>query len=219
MMSNVVTEAEIATPGPIHMIVTMCLAGLLSGLIIVSVYEATLPTIMANKAKAMREAAFQVLPGVTKVQRWAWRDNKLVVAENGPSGEEAMFAGFDANDQLVGYALPGAGPGFQDIISLLYGYRTSDQRIIGLRILDSRETPGLGDKIFKDRDFQLNFTSLAVTPDIKAVKKGTKAAPNEIDAITGATISSKAVVKILNTANATWLPRLASIKITHPQEK
>jgi electron transport complex protein RnfG len=77
-----------------------------------------------------------------------------------------------------------------------------------MEILDSRETPGLGDKIYKDAAFVANFASLSVDPEIVAVKKGNKSAPNQIDAITGATISSKAVVKIINTANALWLPRL-----------
>ncbi len=68
-----------------------------------------------------------------------------------------------------------------------------------MEILDSRETPGLGDKIYKDAAFVANFASLSVDPEIVAVKKGNKSAPNQIDAITGATISSKAVVKIAET--------------------
>jgi Na+-translocating ferredoxin:NAD+ oxidoreductase RnfG subunit len=39
-----------------------------------------------------------------------------------------------------------------------------------------------------------------------------KTASNEIDTITGATISSKAVANILNTTNGQWLPRLDSSK-------
>jgi len=79
------------------------------------------------------------------------------------------------------------------------------------RILESRETPGLGDKIYKDADFVANFRSLSVEPEILAVKKGTKSAANEVDAITGATISSKAVVRIINEGNAKWLPRLETL--------
>jgi electron transport complex protein RnfG len=77
-----------------------------------------------------------------------------------------------------------------------------------MAVLESRETPGLGDKIYKDADFVASFDGLAVDPEIRAVKKGKKAASNEIDAITGATISSKAVVRIMNEANARWLERL-----------
>lgn len=195
-------------PGPVRLVATLSLAGLLSGLIIVSAFEATLPTITAYQAQQLRQAVLQVLPGATRAQRLAWRQGRLVATEEGPADEAAIFAGFDAQGTLIGYAIPGDGPGFQDTIRLLAGYRPGRDRIVGLQILDSRETPGLGDKIYKDPDFQANFQDLAVAPPIHAVKKGHKAAPNEIDAITGATISSKAVVEILNRSMAQWRPRL-----------
>jgi len=207
-MSAAFPPTPAAEPGSVRLVATLGLAGLLSGLIIVSVFEATLPTITAHQAQLLRQAVFQVLPGTTRAQRLAWRRGRLVAAEDGPADEEAIFAGRDAAGALVGYALPGAGPGFQDTISLLYGYRPEQGRICGLQILDSRETPGLGDKIDKDPAFRANFQDLAVHPEIQAVKKGKKAAPHQIDAITGATISSKAVVRILNETNARWLPRL-----------
>jgi electron transport complex protein RnfG len=197
-----------AEPGALRLVATLALAGLLSGLIIVTAFEATQPTIAAHQARVLRRAVLQVLPGATHSQRLAWRGQRLVAAEDAAPGEQAIFAGRDAAGALVGYAIPAAGPGFQDTISLLYGYRPGPGRICGLRILESRETPGLGDKIYKDPQFRANFQDLAVHPEIRAVKHGTKSAPNQVDAITGATISSKAVVRILNQANALWLPRL-----------
>ena len=55
-----------------------------------------------------------------------------------------------------------------------------------------------------------SFDDLSIDPQVVAVKKGSKAAANEIDAITGATISSKAVVRIINQANARWHQRLGT---------
>jgi electron transport complex protein RnfG len=104
--------------------------------------------------------------------------------------------------------MPAAGPGFQDTIGLLYGYRPGEKIVVGMEILESRETPGLGDKIYKDAVFVGGFSALSVEPQIVAVKKGTKSLPNEIDAITGATISSKAVVRIINETHAEWLGQL-----------
>ena len=63
---------------------------------------------------------------------------------------------------MIGFAIPGSEPGFQDIIGALYGYEANGQTIIGFEVLESKETPGLGDKIFKDPDFQTNFTALKV---------------------------------------------------------
>ncbi len=195
-----------------RLVATLAFAGFLSGLIIVSVYEATLPTITAYKAKMLREAVFKVLPGTIGLQRLVYRDGKLTAVEQAGKDEESIFAGYDKTGQLVGYAIPGAGPGFQDIIRLLYGYLPDQRKVVGMEILESRETPGLGDKIYKDAAFVANFDALSIDPEIESVKKGKKTAPNQVDAITGATISSKAVVRIINQANERWLPRLETVE-------
>jgi electron transport complex protein RnfG len=196
-------------PSSLRLVATLGLAGLLSGLIIVSVYEATLPAIEAYKALVLREAVFKVLPGVERMQRMVYEDDELVASEDETKADDAVFAGYNADGTLVGYAIPTAGPGFQDIISVLYGYLPDKRQVSGMEVLESRETPGLGDKIYKDLDFVANFDALAVDPEIVAVKKGTKTQPNQVDAITGATISSKAVVRIINEANRRWLERLS----------
>ena len=77
-----------------------------------------------------------------------------------------------------------------------------------MRVIESNEPPGLGDKISKDPAFARNFDEIAVEPTIVAVKTGAKRLPHEVDAITGATISSKAVVRILNGSFAEWSSRL-----------
>ncbi len=197
-----------AEASALRLILTLSLAGLLSGFIIVAAYQTTLPTIEAYQADQLRLAVFKVLPGVTRMQRMAYENGEMVVSEDEKG--DAVYAGYDANDRLVGYAIPAAGPGFQDTIKLIFGYLPISRSIVGMEILDSRETPGLGDKIYKDADFVANFEKLAIDPEITAVKKGKKAKPNEIDAITGATISSKAVVRIMNEATKLWAPRLRS---------
>jgi electron transport complex protein RnfG len=104
--------------------------------------------------------------------------------------------------------MPAAGPGFQDTIAILYGFKPGDKLVVGMEVLESRETPGLGDKIYKDAEWVAGFSALSVEPEIFAVKKGTKSSANEIDAITGATISSKAVVRIINETHTAWLAKL-----------
>ncbi|MCB1828939.1 MAG: FMN-binding protein [Gammaproteobacteria bacterium] len=194
--------------GSAKLVATLSFAGLLSGLIIVLAYESTLPTITAHKAMVMKEAVFKVLPGVNRMQRLVYRNGMLAASEQVRKDDEVIFSGYDASGRLVGYAIAGAGPGFQDTIRLLYGYIPETREITGMEILESRETPGLGDKIYKDPAFVANFDSLSIDPEIRAVKKGKRSAANEIDAITGATISSKAVVRIINEANRLWLLRI-----------
>ena len=198
---------DIKEPGSTKLALSVAFAGLISGLAIISIYEATLPTITANKAEELRQAVFRVLPGVHKMQLLEYSGDKLIVNPDADRKAEIVYGGYDKQGQLIGYAIPHAGPGFQDTISVLYGYQPSRRKVVGMWILDSRETPGLGDKIYKDAEFVANFDNLSADPEIKTMKKGTKSAPNEIDAITGATISAKAVARIINEAHAVWKDR------------
>ncbi|MDH3305503.1 MAG: FMN-binding protein [Gammaproteobacteria bacterium] len=195
-------------PGSLRLVMTLAIAGLISGIAIIGIYESTLPTITANKARELREAVFKVLPGVSEMQQLVYRDGQLIPTEERRKDEQAVYGGYDREGDFVGYAIPAAGPGFQDTIGLLYGYTPQRKQVLGMEVLESRETPGLGDKIYKDADFVGSFSQLSIDPNIIAVKKGTKSRPNEIDAITGATISSKAVVRIINEAHVEWSVRL-----------
>ena len=196
------------SPSSLRLILTLAIAGLVSGVAIIGIYESTLPTITANKARELREAVFKVLPGVSQMQALVYRDSEVVVVEMPDKDEPVIYGGYDEQGDFVGYAMPAAGPGFQDTIAILYGYKPGEKIVVGMEVLESRETPGLGDKIYKDAVFVAGFSALSVEPEIFAVKKGTKSQPNEIDAITGATISSKAVVRIINEAHAAWSAQL-----------
>ena len=199
---------DTAAPSSLRLVLTLAIAGLLSGIAIIGIYETTLPTITANKARELREAVFKVLPGVSQMQALVHREGALVVVAEPAKDEPVVYGGYDEQGGFVGYAMPGAGPGFQDTIKLLYGYKPGEQIIVGMEILESRETPGLGDKIYKDADFVSEFDALSVEPEIVTVKKGTGSQPNEVDAITGATISAKAVVRIINETHIAWEEQL-----------
>ena len=81
--------------------------------------------------------------------------------------------------------------------------------------MESKETPGLGDKIQSDPTFLSNFEALdvrltddgsAIKNPIEMAKNGNKHNPWQIEAITGATISSRAVTKILNQSTEEYIP-------------
>jgi electron transport complex protein RnfG len=206
-MTNKITKDD--NPSPFKLIFTLGLAGFLSGIAIIGIYETTLPTITAYKAKVLREAVFKVLPGVTQIKKFRYTEGNLTEAASEVRDDEnTIYGGYDDQNVLIGYAITAEGPGFQDTIRILYGYNMEKRLVVGMEVLESRETPGLGDKIYKDADFQENFFALQVEPNVVLVKKGAKSAPNEVDAITGATISSKAIVRIINKGNEKWLERL-----------
>jgi len=208
-MNTTNTSEQVQEPSSRRLVASMAIAGFLSGVIIIAIYMLTFDTIKENKARELRQAVFKVLPDVSYMQKLYFKDNKLIIVKSDGMDDEMIFAGYDKDKKFIGYAIQGKAPGFQDTVHILYGYLSSNSMITGMEVLDSRETPGLGDKIFKDMDFVAEFINLPMHKDIKAVKKGSKKHENEIDAITGATISSKVVVKIINKAFHKWSHRLA----------
>lgn len=189
---------------------TLGLTALLSGIAIASVYEVTRATIAEHRARTLRESVFDVLPGAARMEPLPFA---AASGDSAIAGDDVAYAAYDAEDRLVGYALRGEGPGYQDTIELLAGYDPAGARLTGMRVLDSRETPGLGDKIYKDAGFVGAFRDLDVEGGIQLTKGGAEAS-NEVDAITGATISSRAVVGILNRSLARWRPLLDAREAT-----
>ena len=184
----------------VKLMATLAIAGALAGLLIVLVFQWADPQIQAHRAAALRAAVLEVLSGPASYR-------SLYVSPAGlsmtpPAGvdtvtAEKVYIGYDDAGEAVGYAVTGGEPGFQDIIQLIFGYDAGQGRLLGMMVLESKETPGLGDKIFKDLDFVAEFQGVA-TP-IEGVKLGAgSGADNEIDMITGATISSRTVIDIIN---------------------
>lgn len=195
--------------GAVRLVSTLSLAGLVAGLVLVGVYLWTKPAIERNRAEALERAILTVVPGSTGFRTMRREGDSLVAVEGKPDEDaEIVYAALDDQDQLVGYAIPGAGPGFMDTIGLIYGFDPEREVIVGLEILESRETPGLGDKIAYDPAWMRNFEALEVEPEIVGVKADPGA--NEVDTIAGATISSDAVVAIMNETIDRWKPVLTS---------
>jgi electron transport complex protein RnfG len=194
--------------------------GLLCGLLIVGVYQLTKPVIERNKAEALQRAIFRVLPEATSSATFRLTGpGDFVPLEAGTDGAglRLVHAGYDDAGELVGFALEGRGMGYADVIVVLYGYSYERDAVIGMQVLESKETPGLGDRIMTDPAFRENFAALDVSlaPDgatianpIVAVKNGEKESPWEIDGITGATISSVAIADLLRESTAWWIPRI-----------
>jgi Na+-translocating ferredoxin:NAD+ oxidoreductase subunit G len=132
---------------------------------------------------------------------------KTLPAGTGPKGLERVYLGRDAAGRRVGFALEGTENGFQDPVTVLFGYDAAARRVIAMKVIANKETPGLGDKIAFDSAFLGGFVD-AAAPLAGVKKDRAKGAPNEIVMITGATISSRAVVRIINNAIARWQPLL-----------
>jgi electron transport complex protein RnfG len=111
-------------------------------------------------------------------------------------GGKVIYKIFDKNNKLLSYGFIAQGGGYQGTIKIASVINLSLDKLKGIEIIESVETPGLGAKIQEDF-FKKQFKDLLVLPKIELIKDKIKK-KNEVKAITGATVSSSAVVNILN---------------------
>ena len=190
-----------------RLLALMTAAGAIAGALIVSVYQLTLPTIEHHKAEVERAAVLEVLKSPASFDTLYLVNGALVKtlpAGTETKGIEKLYLGRDASGRRVGFAISGTENGFQDPITVMFGYDAAAHAVIAMKVISNKETPGLGDKIVKDTMFVNEFAG-AATP-LAGVKRLNGKTPNDVEMITGATISSRAVIQIINNAIARWRP-------------
>ncbi len=198
------------------MLFSMGTIGIIAGVLIVFTFTFTMPYIKANEAAFLEESIFDVVPGAyTKKVVTLDENNTIIPVTNPDEVAFKLYSCYDKQDSLVGIAIEAREQGFQDVIKIIYGYSPEKQAVVGMKVLQSTETPGLGDKIETDKDFQENFKHLDVSLNedksalkelIVLVKNGKKTKKSQISAITGATISSKAITKMMSRSTALNVP-------------
>jgi len=202
------------------MVRTLGLVSVICGIIIVGIYQITLPAVNANKKLALERQVFKVFPNAKSVVPYLVTQGGIASAEgqdNAPAGAVLFYAVYDASKKLAGIAAEASSSGYADQVRILYAYDMDKQAITGIGVISMRETPGIGDKILTDQAFLKNFEALDVSLSsdlqslanaVKTVKHGTKTSPWQIDAIAGATVTSKAVGRGINESAQALLPRL-----------
>jgi electron transport complex protein RnfG len=136
--------------------------GALCALLIVTVYQTTAARIAENQARFLALAVAEVLPAAQSTLAVDLsEDGRLVEATEAPA--LPVFLGYDANAELVGAVVTAQGMGYQDNIRALYAYSFELDAIVGFKVLDSKETPGLGDKVETEPHFIANFEKLDAT--------------------------------------------------------
>lgn len=205
-------------PSGVYMVFLMTTVATLCGVLIVFAYTITLDPIRKNQVAIMSQAVYAVLPGAKTQAIFVQQPGgEFVPAESLDGPGLHVFAGYDDAGSLVGVAVEVMGSGYGGPIRALVGYAPGKQQVLGMKILESKETPGLGDKIAVDPQFRANIQGLDVSIDsnsskpvkpITVVKAGSKSSAWEIDGITGATISSKAVARMINSAAESIFPAI-----------
>jgi electron transport complex protein RnfG len=227
-MSEQSTVPQPAAPSSLNLIIVLGLIAMMSGFLVVLTVQLTAARIAANEQAALERAIFTVLPEATQSRSYILSGDGLTLLAEGEKvsdEKQAVYAGYDAEGNLTGVAMVAGARGYQDIVKTLYGYSLETECVTGFTVLLSTETPGLGDKISTDADFQANFECLdaqlnadgsAVAHPIHTVKNGTKTDPWQIDAISGATVTSTAVGNGLRESTMRMLPQLAKHKASLP---
>ncbi len=154
-------------------------AGLLA-----AVNSITSPIIAASKEAKTQAAVSAVLPG---------------------GGQKIEFAGADASGMVLevyasetGYAIKVAPSGFGGAITMMVGVSRKGQ-VLGISVISHAETPGLGAVAAANTDKGVSFREQFVGL-FDGITIG--AGENQIDALSGATISSQAIVDGVNAALA-----------------
>lgn len=112
---------------------------------------------------------------------------------------EVLYLGKDKDGNPVGYAISTATQGYGGQVKVMTGIGT-DGKIVGVDVFyNDDETPGLG-KNTSNEAFRDQYKGLSVDTDIVVSKDNTTGNAQEVDAVTSATISSRAVTKAVNEA-------------------
>jgi len=171
----------------VQMIAVLVVIGLLAGTSLAGMFLWTRARISENERQELQTRFKRLFPGST-------------VTELDVPGDFRIFEAKDEGGELKGYAFLADGQGYQGQITLVCAVSPDLQKMVGLEVMPTRETPGLGQKIEGDT-FKDQFKGLDVTATV-LLTKGKPTGDDQVEAITGATISSTAVVEILNKGTA-----------------
>lgn len=192
-----------------RLLFTLAFFGALAGGVLAFTYQKTLPPIRKFAGEKVEVAVKEVLGAPAKLDTLFLVGDKL--SKTPPPGVDPLeatkvFIGSNEKGERVGVAVEEAAPGFANDVRLMVGFNPTTSALTGFKVLAHSETPGLGDKIDKDPSFAKRFIGKLVTP-LKGDKNPTTDA-STVQTITGATITSKAVIKVINKAVDAWKPRL-----------
>ncbi len=171
----------------VRMISALVAVGALSGAILVMVHILTTQKIKDNRNKESEQAVLSLFPDA----------DIAGLMKGAEKGSRGIVKVVDKDRKLLGYAFKAKGNGYQGIIEIIGGLNADLTQMKGIEIVESQETPGLGAEIASD-DFRKQFVGLSLAHPIEYVRNRKPEQPYQIEAITGATISSRAVVNILN---------------------
>ncbi len=166
------------------------------GLLIAVTNAALSGRIEQNRVARLNDLTKALLPTAERFQ--PVQADIEVRLPDGSKEKATIFEALAGDGQRVGWSFNAHGVGFAGPIELVIAVDKDFGKIMGFNVLSSSETPGFGDQVKADY-YRKQFTG-APAEALTLVKTGSPtAADSQIVAITGATVSSQAVVNIVNT--------------------
>lgn len=186
--------------GGILLIITM-----IAGIVLGFANDLTKEAIIEN-SKVSKEDLSYIMPEAQGIQ-----DMDIELDAEGNVKE--IYEAVNGND-VVGYVLKVTSKGFHGAVDFVVGI-SKDDKVSGIKVLAHSETPGLGAKISEDK-FTSRFKDKPATGYLEVVKV-TPNKDNEVEAISGATTSSKASVNAVNEAITFYLENIKGEEVA-PKE-
>ncbi len=167
------------------MVVVLAVIAMVSGAVLTQVYNYTYEIIQANLVRELEESVAEVLPNTVSMEILA--GSAELLADNGPDDEDSILVleGYDEDGSLLGFAYVTQSPGYGGPVKVLVGVSLEPYEILGVKVLDHAETPGLGTRI-EEVSFREQFVGKTLDDPIEL--------SNDIDSLTGATVSAAGVV-------------------------
>jgi electron transport complex protein RnfG len=171
------------------MVVVLAVIAMVSAGILSVVYGTTSVIIEENAARALESSVYDVLPSATRVDIIRRSPDEHGVDDPKEMREQEqrttlIYQGINEQDQVIGYAFVGEANGYGGVIRVLVGVDEASDQILNIKVLEHTETPGLGSRI-EDESFRNRFVGKTIEDPI--------AINQDIDNISGATVSSRAV--------------------------
>ena len=185
----------------INMMLSLLAITLISGLALGFVNDLTVGPIAKAKLERKISALKLVLP---KFDNNPVEELKLVRSEYAKDSIEIYPAFFKS--EFVGVAIVGSSEkGFSGLVKIMVGFNPKGE-IKNIAVLDQKETPGLGTKMKDLKYIEQYKNKNPATYNLKVAKDG-----GEIDALTGATISSRAFSEAVQMAYDVYIKNMALI--------
>ncbi len=173
----------------------LIVASFFFGLLIAVTNAALSPRIEQNKINKRNRLVGVLLP---EAKDFILLDKEIEIESlRGEKEKIEVFRAMSEEGECVGWSFNAAGSGFADKIELVVAVDKDFEKLAGFNVLSSNETPGFGDQI--KYDYYRDQFKGAPAEELKLVTSGDpKKIDAEIVAISGATVSSEAVVEIIN---------------------